>query len=932
MAAAVIPLAVEPAAQNPQAIFFAPKFVMASTASAMAWCAVLFHLWAVPKDRGAWRPLALVLPVILAGFVSSHWSVDPSRSHTISHLPLLGPWSWVVYAGMLVAVATFLRTRQQLERLVWALLLPAFPIALCVILTNAGLMPGHLAPNFISPAGSPLFTASYLVFILPLAVVQLGLRWEAAGRQLNRRTALSFLLTLVLGSAFVTCEKRGPTLAILAAGCVAMVLVAILRRRTRWAAWSAVLAIGCAGFLTVLAALQQAGFPMRELPIIGRLAMIVPMGEKTGDIFRQSLWREVPGLLFREKPLQLAGIGADPNHAWRPIIGYGPDTVEAVLPSQWIWLPSWPRPIIEVSTHSQFWDIFLCLGLFGLVAYWALTHFVFRSGLSSLGRHFALQPRVFWVLPLLAGAAGGGLLALAKGWGFFGVGYVAGFLALHLTVCATARGIDAEQKPSSDLAFWAIGFMAALSGHLVDMAFFFPRGSTGLLFAIFCGVALAMPHLVRDGTKGRGADTELHGIANVVIPISLLALVQSVLPPWQANWAMFLQPLPFATPVALVLATWLYGRESSGKEPASGSLHEGRVRLITITLLAAWLGLHAWSWPMVSPVVQTDIQALLLPGIFFVGLSLSALLPLRKIFEKQLLPVYLAIVAAGAAWIWSSNFLRSEVAAGIAARSPYSAKTLLRHALTLEPQNFRWRLYLAQSLEIKRPPEADEGTTVLEEGVAFSALNMLAMQLGKRQMQRAILAPAPSAAGDTAAKALTNFQEAAVYVPDNTDAWFHAAVVADLFDLASRDQSLSWRRQSDIALAGRPPLMPEANLAEWGANYTSHALSQSAEEPREAYAIRAIELLDKSITKLTDELERPEISQRAKNSLNRTLFRNWLNKGHAHKLLRDYSGAARAYDKAIRVELEKLPLDPRPLVEECRRLAKERDKWKSELP
>jgi hypothetical protein len=925
MAAAVIPLAAEPAAQNLQAIFFAPKFVMASTASAMAWSAVIWHLWAHPKDKGCWLPLALVVPIVLAGFVSSQWSVDPSRSHSISQTPLLGPWSWVVYGGMLIAVATFLRTKRQLDRLVWALLLPAFPIGLCVIMTNAGLMPQHLASNFLSPAGSPLFTASYLVLVLPLAIVQLGFQWEAAGRQLTRRAALSVLLTLVLAAAFIACEKRGPTLALAAAGCVAMVLLAILRRRIRWAAWSAALAVGCAGFLTVLAALQQAGFPMRELPMIRRLAMIVPMGEKTGDIFRQSLWGEAPGLIFREEPLQLAGIGTDPNHAWRPLIGYGPDTVEAVLPSQWIWLPAWPRPTIEVSTHSQFWDIFLCLGLLGLVTYWVLTNTVLRSGLVPLGYSFVRQRKIFSIAPLLGGVAGGVLLAWAKGWGFFGVGYVAGFLASHLIMSAAARGIGSEQRASSDLAFWAIGFMAALSGHLVDMAFFFPRGSSALLFAIFCGVALAMPRLLRDSTTGRGGDAGFHGAANVIIPISLLALFHSVLPPWQTDWAMFLQPVPLTATVVLVLATWLYGRESSREEPASGFIPGAGWVVITTVLLTTWLGLQAWGWPPVSPATQTDIQALLLPGVFLIGLSLLALLPLQKIFGRQRLPVYLAIFAAAAAWIWSANFLRGEVAAGIAVRSPQTGQILLKHALNLVPKNFRWRSYLAESLEIKRPPEADEGTTVLEEGMGFSGLNMLSMHLGKRQMQRAILATAPDGTGDSAADALAHFQQAAVYAPQNADAWFHAAMVADLFDLASRDQHLSWHRQSDIALAGRPPLMPKANLAEWGSYYTSQALSQSAKEPREAYALRAIRLLNKSIVKLIVELKHPEIGKRAKNVLSRTLFQNWLNKGHAHKLLHEYSKAAKAYDAASRVELEKLPLDPRSLAEECRRLAEKRD-------
>lgn len=924
MCAAVIPLATEPAASSLQAIFFAPKFVLTSTAAAMAWCAFSLHLLQKSQAPETWRPLLLILPVMLAAFAADRWSVDPSRSHAVSALPMLGLWSWVVYGGVLVSVATFLRTREQLGRLIWALLLPAFPIGLSVLLMSAGVMPRHFAPNFLSPAGSHLFTASYLVFILPVAVVQLALRWRDAGDRLNRGTLLSALLVVILVSAFLVCEKRGPMLALLTAGCVGLCLLARVTRRTRWAKGAGVVAILAAAFLTLLAALQQFGLPVRDLPMVGRLAMIVPLGEETGDAFRQSLWSRIPGLVFKEDPVNVAGVGPDVHHALRPWLGYGPNTIEAVLPSAWIWLPAWPRHIIEVSTHSQFWDILLCFGILGLAAYWLLVLFVFREGMSLVGGTPLRKHPLLLGIPLLGGGAGGALLTLVNGGAFFGTGFVGGFLVSTVVLTWVGRTQEPQAQAPASLTLWAIAFMAALSGHLVDMAFLFPRGSTSMLFAVYCGVALAMPQIAqRAPAKASSPNSQI--FSAVIIPVAFLALVHSLMPPWETNWSQILRPWPLATTVLLLAAFGVYARMSAREEPASGPAPGMETALAAAILAATYLGLREWVFPAWTATGRSDAEALLLPAVFFAALCVLASGPLRGGATRDRWPALAAILAAAIGLVWSCSFLRGELAAGIAFRDPSSRQILLQHALNLVPENFRWRVDLADSFQVKAPPAEDEGTKVLQTGVNLSALNMLTMHLGKRRLQQAVLAEDANTAETAAAAALANFQTAAVYNPANADAWFHSAMTGDLLADVPPKAVEAWSRRSNVALAGTPPLMPEANLARWGGHYASLALEQSDEPLRLTYASRALELLEKAILKLNEDWEQTADNQKARKHLGEILFTSWLDKGHMHKIRGEYGKAALAYRQAARVEMDRMPVDPLHLAEECERLQQQED-------
>ena len=82
----------------------------------------------------------------------------------------------------------------------------------------------------------------------------------------------------------------------LGGGLVAAVLWGLREGKTGLLRGGVKLAAVAVVFLVILAVVQKSGFSLRGVPVLGRLAMIVPVGEKTGDIFRSSLWGEVPSL------------------------------------------------------------------------------------------------------------------------------------------------------------------------------------------------------------------------------------------------------------------------------------------------------------------------------------------------------------------------------------------------------------------------------------------------------------------------------------------------------------------------------------------------------------------------------------------------------------------------------------------------------------
>jgi hypothetical protein len=270
------------------------------------------------------------------------------------------------------------------------------------------------------------------------------------------------------------------------------VVLGLLTQRQQILRWSLRLGLSALLFLTVLAAAHKFGLPVREIPLVGRLALIIPLGENTGDHFRSSLWRAAATFLTEPAPLLLPQGTEDPHAALQPWISYGPDTIEAILPSRWIHFSGWPRPYIEVSCHSIFWDWFLTLGALGLVLGFLFFGTILGVALDALGL-LPRNPKSRWRFAawLLAGTClGGATLTFLLHPGFLGLGAQFGLLAgciLFLLREHQTSSLPRNQRDLSNRTGFLLALLAGLLAHWVDLTFLFSTPGAAFLFWIAAG-------------------------------------------------------------------------------------------------------------------------------------------------------------------------------------------------------------------------------------------------------------------------------------------------------------------------------------------------------------------------------------------------------------------------------------------------------------
>ncbi len=360
----------------------------------------------------------LVLPALLFAFahvLSTITSVAPHLSLWGSYLRVYGTYNVLCYALFFFLIILNLRTTRQVERLITVALLASLPIALYGVLQHSGFDP--IFPEYdyssrvVSTIGNPIFLGAYLIMVIPLAFGRLlaSLRALLGGGQLasSRRSMLlevigySSLLVLQLVCLLYT-KSRGPWFGLLSGAVLFAVLVALRHRMKKLLLIAVVAGVGLVALLGALNLPNTPLEPFTESPYLSRLVFSDELAAGTGtEWVRLFIWQ---GTLELIKSNPNIGFTPDPLRPLRPLIGYGPETMEVVFPQ--VDPPGLAyveaREAIADRAHNELLDLVVTTGALGLLAFLLLMGCFFYYGISLLRRTRSFDTQITLIALLSA--------------------------------------------------------------------------------------------------------------------------------------------------------------------------------------------------------------------------------------------------------------------------------------------------------------------------------------------------------------------------------------------------------------------------------------------------------------------------------------------------------------------------------------------------
>ena len=249
-----------------------------------------------PRDGNTiWR-IPFVLPVallVISYLLSTLFSVTPQVSWAGSYQRLQGTYTTLSYIVVFALMAVTIRTREQVRRVVTAVIITSIPVSLYAMLQRRGLDPlpwgGNVQRRVAANMGNAIFVAAYLIMAVPLTAARIidaftNILDEAdlSIADIVRSAIYIFALAIQLIAIYWS-SSRGPWLG-LGVGMFAFVLIVLVglrgaaadrgRFRLRDVGQALLLVVGGAALLFLLFTLLIDG-----ITATGRLASLAgPMG------------------------------------------------------------------------------------------------------------------------------------------------------------------------------------------------------------------------------------------------------------------------------------------------------------------------------------------------------------------------------------------------------------------------------------------------------------------------------------------------------------------------------------------------------------------------------------------------------------------------------------------------------------------------------
>ncbi len=481
----------------------------------------------------ALRRTPLVLPalVLVAVYlISTALSVVPRISLLGSYVRMQGTYTFISYVAIFFMVVTHLRSRAQLNRIIYAIVLTSLPISIYGIIQHYGLDPlpwgGDVKERVAANMGNAIFVAAYLIIALFLTLERLmdsvaSLLSEEKGTTADALRAGGYLFILAVQTvAIVFTQSRGPWLG-LAAGLYVFGLIGMLLL-SRWAArrpaaipwlanavrpiWAAIIGLTVAGlaFLIVFNLPNSPLAGLRQQRFIGRLGTLMSTTEGTNAV-RVLIWEGVVDMMLKpHPPIQQPDGTPDIWNPLRPLIGYGPE-------SMWVaYNRFYPPDLAHYEarnaspdrSHNETFDALVRTGLLGLGVQMWLYVSIFYYALRWLGLIQVARQRNRFLVLLGGGALLGILMPLIADHSLrlAGIALPAGLIAgliVYMTVelwlvptqTPAAAGDSAER--ASDRGrhqLLLLALFAAIIAHFVEIHFGIAIASTLTTFWTLAGV------------------------------------------------------------------------------------------------------------------------------------------------------------------------------------------------------------------------------------------------------------------------------------------------------------------------------------------------------------------------------------------------------------------------------------------------------------
>ncbi|MBK8988625.1 MAG: peptidylprolyl isomerase [Chloroflexi bacterium] len=199
--------------------------------------------WLRPKaEMAVWRiPFALpIFLLVVAYLISTLFSVSPSVSLAGSYQRLQGTYTTFAYIVIFALIASTMRSRQQLNRLVTFAIITSIPVAFYGFLQHFDYDPlpwgGETTERVAGHMGNAIFIAAYLIMVFPLTLARIIAAFNSilndealSSADVIRASIYIFVLFLQL-FAIIWSGSRGPWLG-LGVGLFAFVLILLVALR-----------------------------------------------------------------------------------------------------------------------------------------------------------------------------------------------------------------------------------------------------------------------------------------------------------------------------------------------------------------------------------------------------------------------------------------------------------------------------------------------------------------------------------------------------------------------------------------------------------------------------------------------------------------------------------------------------------------------------
>ena len=491
------------------------------------------------KLTTSWKA-PLVVPVLAFAIVyllSTALSVAPTRSLLGSYHRLQGTLTTLSYLVLFALVATHLRSRQQLERVLTAVVLTSLSVSIYAIFQRSGWdpLPWPSAPwagsRTFASLGHPIFLGAYLMMAVFVVLgrlttsVQAVLAGDPRRRFHTGRAAAYSAIVIVNLTAIAFTQSRGPVIGLYAGLVCYWLLLAAVGYARRLAVAALVLLAVPAVFVALLNVPDGPLRAMREWEGVSRFGQILDTRE--GSVRGRALiWNGVVTLMTPHAALEYPDGSPDRWNGLRPLVGYGPETLSVVFerfhPPELARLEgrsdsAWCCFVDR--THNETFDALVTTGALGVIVYLGLFAAIFYYGVTWLGLLAGRTRRLVCVcLTLGSTAVSAAVLSAWQGPAFLGlavpVGMVAGLLtylavsALPVeTAAAGARRTEEGGPAGTGAEPWRVmalvSLLSAIVAYFIETSFGIATVSTYAHFWIFAGLMLAVGRGTSDSHRAQ---------------------------------------------------------------------------------------------------------------------------------------------------------------------------------------------------------------------------------------------------------------------------------------------------------------------------------------------------------------------------------------------------------------------------------------------